>query len=72
MKYFDVKVDPKGVKALGDWAKANLSDELLDQLAEKLDGVVVFGGVLGRLIEMNDGKVFRMLLKEGTDLLLGE
>lgn len=72
MKYFDVKVDPKGVKALGEWAKANLNDELLDQLAEKLDGVVVFGGVLGRLIETNDGKVFRMLLKEGADLLLGE
>lgn len=72
MKYFEVKVNPKGVQDLGDWAKANLNDELLNQLAEKLDGVIVFGGVLGRLIEVNDGKVFRMLLKEGADLLLGE
>lgn len=72
MKYFDVKVDPKGVKDLADWAKANLNDKLLNELAVKLDGVVVFGGVLGRLVELNDGKLFRLLLKEGTDLLFGE
>ena len=71
MDYFDVKITPQGLKEMVEWARANFSEELLDQFAEKLDKMIEFGGFVGRLIEVADAQVFKLVLKEGVGLLLG-
>lgn len=72
MKYFDVKISEQGTKELLEWAKANLTPELLDQFAERLDALFVFSGLVGGLIEANDAKVFKLLLEKGAGLIFGE
>lgn len=69
MEYFTVKLSPEGLEEMREWAKENLDDELLDQFADKLDKVIVFGGFLGAIIEASDARVFKMVLKHGVDLI---
>ena len=72
MRYFDVKISEQGTKEMLEWAKGNLTPELLDQFAERLDALFVFSGLIGGLIEASDARVFKLVLEKGAGLIFGD
>ena len=67
MASFSISINDEGLKRLLAWAKAKLSPEDQEELAEALDETIVFGGWIGIIAESLDKKVFKTLIEKGVD-----
>lgn len=72
MEWIGLKIEKSGLVKLKDFAKAELSDEKQKVLADILDEIFVFTGVIGTAFELVDNKVFAAIEKHGVDALFPE